>query len=277
MVIKKAPKTKAFQKTACLKNWKKFSRNVLNQLKEHKCTGVQLLDLWQNKDKKVIKHKKEKKEYNWSNFLNQQKTVPAIQVQAKNTKDAKDTKDTKNEKAPPKADLFGMKKLSGETKAAEVKMTEIKPSTSSSSASSSSSSSNSRVNSASVTSQLQSSSSNNLSTTATSGALVITRNTQKKTFFPNQTSKIYPVVTTSASSVNPEVIDNSDDETIRNIELGGDATKKSTSGSSMRRPIYPRFPLLIQSELSDLDLKNNDSGSEVSSVVDDDDSKKKVK
>ena len=105
----------------------------------------------------------------------------------------------------------------------------------------------------------------------------MTRNTQKKTFFPNQTSKIYPVVSTSASSVNPEVPDNSDDDMRNNI--AGDASKKSNSGN-VRRPTYPRFPLLIQNELSDCDLKNNDSSSEVSSVIADDendDSKKKIK
>lgn len=85
MVIKKAPKTKAFQKTTCIRNWKvreycfvgvfffffwmrliverikKFSKEVMRILKEENLKSHELLDQWANKDTKMIKSKKSRK------------------------------------------------------------------------------------------------------------------------------------------------------------------------------------------------------------------------
>lgn len=68
MVIKKVAKTKAFQKTSCIRNWQHFFKTVLALLKDNKYTAQQLLDVWANKDAKMIKSKKVKKDFNWDNY-----------------------------------------------------------------------------------------------------------------------------------------------------------------------------------------------------------------
>jgi hypothetical protein len=50
MVIKKVSKTKAFQKTNCIRNWKKFSKAVLALLKSNSLTAKQLLEIWEFKE-----------------------------------------------------------------------------------------------------------------------------------------------------------------------------------------------------------------------------------
>lgn len=70
MVIRKIEKTRAFQKTMSIRNWKKFYKNVLHLLKENKFDGVDLLHHWSQKDHKENKkkHLKEKKDFDWSNY-----------------------------------------------------------------------------------------------------------------------------------------------------------------------------------------------------------------
>lgn len=194
----------------------------MNLLKENKFQSDQLLNMWANKDLKVIKTKKVKKDFSWSNYESSSKTTPQKGTSSLNTNQGAENQNntTQNNnnnivnKKPPlpepvklkfpfdgqksqtKKDSSNTLKLStnktdqtestDQNLGPEDKNAEHKNLDESSTDSRSTSETNSNSNSAQVSNQ---------------GPSVLNRYLHKKAFYPNQTSKIYPVTSNSFTSV----------------------------------------------------------------------------
>ena len=164
MVIKKVAKTKAFQKTSCIRNWQHFFKTVRALLKDNKYTSQQLLDVWANKDTKMVKSKKVKKDFNWDNYgiVKNADKKPPLPVRFCNQKSFDSNKEI--EKKIKKKDIDdSLLKKGKETLSANTLD--------------------------------QSSNSSSISSDKTTESFVllqpVNRFIAKKTFCPNQTSKIY--------------------------------------------------------------------------------------
>ena len=183
MVIKKVEKTKAFQKTTCIRNWKRFFKSVMLLLKENNYKGVQLLEMWANKDVKVIKTKKVKKEFSWDQYGKADKKPPIPEpVRLKfSLENNKNEQEPKNSLKKQDVDESLLKKRKELFKADENTPTESS-------------------NSSSICSEKTPDS-------YTQNTTVFNRYLSKKTFYPNQTSKIYPGVSTSFSTLNNTSVD----------------------------------------------------------------------
>ncbi|RMZ97638.1 Transient receptor potential cation channel subfamily V member 6, partial [Brachionus plicatilis] len=181
MVIKKVAKTKAFEKTSCARNWKRFFKSVMTLLKDNKYTAEQLLDVWANKDTKLMKSKKIKKEFNWKNY-GISKRVNLTDI---NLNKALVSESVENmEKKPPLPTRFKFSFDSEKGSERKLKKKDVDESLS-----------KKGKETLSANTPEVSSNSSSISSDKTTESFVLTQPVNKflskKTFFPNQTSKIY--------------------------------------------------------------------------------------
>jgi hypothetical protein len=368
MVIKRVPKTKAFQKTTCIRNWKKFCKSIMKQLKEQNLKAPQLLEMWENKDVKVAKAKKVKKDFNWSTYdkkdqkqlnkpeiaklklmqeKNQQKAIEKSQPQKKQnetistlgslvlgskTQPVAKVEPTKIEEAKqePKVETTKVEKepapkfsinstdsaapkpknsLKEKDEAKELPATvvrvkaateeavksvdetkiitekekiEFKPEPKAETKAEMRSELISDQNSVDESASSSRTNSGGLQQTSMlppAGANPsLTRNIKKKTFYPNQTSKIYPMMSTSFSSVNSQSVEEPKMSIsplkegtkldLSDIKRPVSSTQKAGSGNYMKQDTYPKFPQqqAQQKNYFSLQVLDNKSSDENASI-----------
>lgn len=104
------------------------------------------------------------------------------------------------------------------------------------------------------------------------------RNIKKKTFYPNQTSKIYPMMSTSFSSVNSQSVEEPKMSIsplkegtkldLSDIKRPVSSTQKAGSGNYMKQDTYPKFPQqqAQQKNYFSLQVLDNKSSDENASI-----------
>jgi hypothetical protein len=107
----------------------------------------------------------------------------------------------------------------------------------------------------------------------------LVRNIKKKTFYPNQTSKIYPMMSTSFTSVNSQSVEEPKVSIspvkegtkldLSDIKRPLSSTQKTGGGGYMKQDTYPKFPQQQQQKnhfnLQVLDNKSSDENGSIDS------------
>ncbi|CAF0893285.1 unnamed protein product [Brachionus calyciflorus] len=207
MVIKKVAKTKAFQKTTCIRNWKRFFKTVLGLLRENNYTSSQLLDMWANKDFRVVKTKKVKKDFDWNTYGKTKKSSSLRNLNTNNTV-ITEINDSSTDRKPPLPEPVKLKFPMESSKSLESNKNSLKKKD----VDESLLKKRKDLFKADETTPDESSNSSYLSSSEKTSDLnsqphVSSRYLQKKTFYPNQTSKIYPGISNSFSTLNNTSVD----------------------------------------------------------------------